>query len=114
MPILLAALLACLMLSTTAAAQEAPPADLDERVGLLFHIGMTALTEAEQADSDDAREKLYDRAIAAFRLILVNRPGAHTGAPGTGANVLHQGTRRVGAAAFRTGAGRWGAAAGGR
>ena len=74
MPILLAALLACLMLSTTAAAQEAPPADLDERVGLLFHIGMTALTEAEQADSDGAREKLYDKAIAAFRMILVNRP----------------------------------------
>ena len=74
MPILLAALLACLMLTTTPAAQEAPPADLDERVGLLFHIGTTALTEAEQADSDDAREKLYDRAIAAFRMILVNRP----------------------------------------
>ena len=74
MPTLLAALLACLMLSTTAPAQEAPPADLDERVGLLFHIGMTALSEAEQADSDDEREKLYDRAIAAFRMILVNRP----------------------------------------
>ena len=57
-----------------ATAQETPPADLDERVGLLFHIGMTALTEAEQADSDDAREKLYDKAIAAFRMILVNRP----------------------------------------
>ena len=41
MPIVLAALLACLMLSTTVAAQEVPPADLDERVGLLFHIGMT-------------------------------------------------------------------------
>ena len=74
MPIVLAALLACLMLTTTAAAQETPHADQDERVGLLFHIGMTALTEAEQADSDDAREKLYDRAIAAFRMILVNRP----------------------------------------
>ena len=74
MPILLAALLACLMLSTTAVAQETPPADLDTRVGLLFHIGMTALEEAEQADSDDEREKLYDRAIAAFRMILVNRP----------------------------------------
>ena len=74
MPIFLAALLACLMLSTTAMAQEAPPADLDERVGLLFHIGMEALVEAEQVDSDDERDKLYNRAIAAFRMILVNHP----------------------------------------
>ena len=74
MPILLAALLACLMLTTTAAAQETPEADDDHRVTALFHIGMTALAEAEQADSDDARQDLYDKAIAAFRLILVNRP----------------------------------------
>ena len=74
MPILLAALLACLTLSTTAVAQEAPDADMDQRVGILFHIGMTALAEAEQADSDDEKEKLHDRAIAAFRMILVNRP----------------------------------------
>ena len=74
MPIVLAALLACLILTTTAPAQETPHADQDERVGLLFHIGMTALAEAEQADNDEARQGLYDRAIAAFRLILVNRP----------------------------------------
>ena len=74
MPILLAALLACLMLTTTAAAQETPEADDDDRVTALFHIGMTALAEAEQADSDDARQDLYDKAIEAFRAILVNRP----------------------------------------
>ena len=75
MPILLAALLACLMLTTTAAAQETPEADDDDRVTALFHIGMTALAEAEQADSDNARQDLYDKAIDAFRAILVNRPG---------------------------------------
>ena len=74
MPTLLAALLACLMLSTTAAAQETPEADDDDRTAILFHIGTTALTEAGQADSDDARRELYDKAIAAFRLILVNHP----------------------------------------
>ena len=74
MPILLAALLACLMLTTTAAAQETPEADDDDRTAILFHIGTTALAEAEQADSDDARRELYDKAIAAFRLILVNHP----------------------------------------
>ena len=75
MPILLAALLACLMLTTTAAAQETPEADDDHRVTALFHIGMTALAEVEQADSDEARQDLYDKAIEAFRAILVNRPG---------------------------------------
>ena len=35
---------------------------------------MTALAASERADSDDARRELYDKAIAAFRLILVNRP----------------------------------------
>ena len=74
MPILLAALLACLMLTTTAAAQETPEADDDDRVTALFHIGMTALAEAEQADSDEARQDLYDKAIDAFRAILVNHP----------------------------------------
>ena len=70
----LAALLVCVLLTTTATAQEAPPRQLDERVGLLFHIGMKALAEAEQAGSDEARRDLYDKAIAAFRLILVNHP----------------------------------------
>ena len=35
---------------------------------------MQSLAAAEQADDDGARQELYDRAIAAFRLILVNRP----------------------------------------
>ena len=74
MPILLAALLACLMLTTTAAAQETPEADDDDRTAILFNIGMQALDAANQADSDDARRELYDKAIAAFRLILVNHP----------------------------------------
>ena len=74
MPTLLAALLACLMLSTTAMTQEAPPVDLDERVGILFHIGTTTLAEAEQTDDEAERRRLYDKAIAAFRMILVNHP----------------------------------------
>ena len=69
----LTALLACMMLAAAAHAQETPP-DRDDRTAVLFRIGMTALTEAEQAGSDDARLELYDKAIAAFRLILVNRP----------------------------------------
>ena len=74
MSIVLAALLACLMLTTTAAAQETPEADDDDRTAILFNIGMQALDAANQADSDDARRELYDKAIAAFRLILVNHP----------------------------------------
>ena len=74
MPILLAALLACLMLTTTAAAQEAPNGTDDDRTAILFHIGTTALAEAGQAESDEARDELYDKAIVAFRLILVNHP----------------------------------------
>ena len=69
----LAVLLACIPLATAARAQEEPP-QRDNRADILFHVGMTALAEAEQADSDAARRELYDRAIAAFRLILVNRP----------------------------------------
>ena len=69
----LAVLLACIPLATAARAQEEPP-ERDNRAEILFHVGMTALAAAEQADSDAARRELYDRAIAAFRLILVNRP----------------------------------------
>ena len=69
----LAALLACVLLAVAAHAQETPPERID-RTAALFHIGMTALSEAEQVDSDKARQELYDKAIAAFRLILVNRP----------------------------------------
>ena len=67
------ALLACVLLAVAAHAQEAPP-EHDARTAALFHIGMQALIEAEQTDSDGARRELYDKAIAAFRFILVNHP----------------------------------------
>ena len=69
----LAALLTYLLLASAATAQEAPP-ERDNRTASLFRIGMTALDAAGQADSDEARQELYDKAIATFRLILVNRP----------------------------------------
>ncbi len=67
-------LLACVILAAAAHAQEAPPLDGDDRIAALFRIGTAALAEAEQADGEKARRALYDKAIAAFRLILVNRP----------------------------------------
>ena len=71
----LAALLVCISMTAAATAQEAPLGAGDkDRDAILFDIGMRTLDEAGQADSDDAREKLYDKAIAAFRIILVNRP----------------------------------------
>ena len=71
MTTLLAALLACLVLTTTPiTAQEQE----DEWVAALFRTGMTALDAAGRADSDTARHELYDEAIEAFRAILVNRP----------------------------------------
>ena len=71
----LAALLVCISMTAAATAQEAPLGAGDkDRDAILFGIGMRTLDEARQADSDDAREKLYDKAIAAFRIILVNRP----------------------------------------
>ena len=71
----LAALLVCILLAAVANAQEeAPGAGGDDRTAILFRIGMTALTEAKQADGEKARRALYDRAIAAFRLILINHP----------------------------------------
>ena len=65
-----------LILTTTTAAQDATPsADaMAERTGILFDIGTEALAEADEADSDDERRRLHDRAIAAFRRILVDRP----------------------------------------
>ena len=69
----LAALLASIPFAFAVHAQEAPP-ERDDRTTILFRIGMTALAASERADSDDARRELYDKAIAAFRLILVNRP----------------------------------------
>ena len=72
MTTLLAALLACLIL-TTAAAQDAPPSG-DDRTAALFQVGMVALAEAEQVGDNAARRELYDKAIEAFRSILINRP----------------------------------------
>ena len=74
MPTVLAAVLACLLLTTIAAAQETPDGAEDARTTTLFLTGMMALTEAEQVDDEAARRELYDEAIEAFRAILVNRP----------------------------------------
>ena len=72
---IVAAFLLCISLPAVATAQEAPLGAGDkDRDAILFGIGMRSLEEAEQADSDEAREQLYDKAIAAFRIILVNRP----------------------------------------
>ena len=70
----LAALLACLMLTTIAHAQETTDPQLDERTALLFEIGMTALAAAELIDDEAERHALYDEAIEAFQTILVSRP----------------------------------------
>ena len=74
MPILLAALLACLTLTTIAAAQETTESQLDERTELLFRVGLTALAVAELTGDEAERSQMYDEAIEAFRTILVNRP----------------------------------------
>jgi len=73
MRMLLAAVVACLVLMTIVAAQEDPSAE-DERTARLFDLGMTALEIAERTDGESARSELYDKAIEAFRTILVNRP----------------------------------------
>ena len=70
-----AVLFVCVCLAAAATAQETPlGAGDEERDAILFGIGMKALEEAAQAETDEAREALYDKAIAAFRIILVNRP----------------------------------------
>ena len=69
----LAALPTCILLASTAPAQEAPPEE-GGRIAALFEIGMAALAEAEQTGDEAERRLLYDKAIAAFRAILVNRP----------------------------------------
>ena len=73
-PALVALLMGICLATASSAQEEAPPPERDNRTAILFHLGTRALAEAQQADSDDARQKLYDRAIAAFRLILINRP----------------------------------------
>ena len=73
MQIVLAALLACLVL-TTAVAQEEQVGAADEPTARLFDLGMTALELAERTDNNAERRELYDKATQAFRAILVNRP----------------------------------------
>ena len=77
MPTLLAALLACLMLTTIAAAQEEAPRWQRgrARTDVLFQIGMTMLEAAGRTDDEARRRELYDAAIESFRDILINRPG---------------------------------------
>jgi len=70
---LLAALLACLML-TTAAAQEAPRGADDVSTDVLFQLGMTMMEAAARTEDEARRRELYDEAIEAFRDILINRP----------------------------------------
>ena len=70
----LAALPLCILLVSAATAQQPPETTDNDRIAILFDIGMAALAEAEQTDDRAARRQLYDKAIAAFRLILVNRP----------------------------------------
>ena len=70
---LLAAVVACLVL-TTAVAQEEPGTTVEERTARLFDLGMTALEIAERTDSSATRRELYDKAIEAFRAILINHP----------------------------------------
>ena len=63
MRMLLAAVVACLVLTTMATAQEEQGTTVEGRTAQLFTLGMEA---AEAGD--------YDSAIQAFRAILVNRP----------------------------------------
>ena len=77
----LAALLACFMLTTATAqetqngAQNGADGVVNERTTLLFEIGMTALAAAELTGDEAERHELYDKAIDAFRAILVTPPG---------------------------------------
>ena len=110
----LAALLVGTCLVTTASAQEEAPPERDNRTAILFHVGMQALAAVERADSDEARRDLYDKAIAAFRLVLVNRPELIRVRLELARTFFLKGQDGLGAAALRAGAGRRGAAAGGR
>ena len=56
MRMLLAAVVACLVLTTIAAAQEDPGAE-DERTARLFDLGMTALEIAERTDGEADAER---------------------------------------------------------
>ena len=73
-PTLLALFLIVCLVTITGAQEESRSPEVDDRTAILFRIGMRSLAAAEQADDEGARQELYARAIAAFRLILVNRP----------------------------------------
>ena len=74
-------LLLSLALHAPAAAQRvtpqanAPANDDRHGISVAFRTGMAALKAAELVTEPDARSDLLDRAIAAFRAILVRRPG---------------------------------------
>ena len=70
----LAALLVCILLAAAANAQEAQPPERDERTANLFAAAMAVLAAAEQTENEQARQGLYDEAIAALRRILINHP----------------------------------------
>ena len=66
--------LLCLVFIDPCVAQEESSGTVDERIAALFHVGMTAMEEADRTDNNTTRRELYDKAIEAFRTILVNRP----------------------------------------
>ena len=67
-------LLACMLLVPAMGNVTAQDATQPDRIDLLFEIGMTAMSGAELTDSDVERREFYDKAITAFRRILVDRP----------------------------------------
>ena len=67
-------LLACTLLVLATGNVTAQDATQPDRIDLLFEIGTTAMTGAELTDSDVERRAFYDKAIAAFRRILIDRP----------------------------------------
>ena len=70
----LACALAVLLASAAIAQDDTPGIGDDQRNALLFRIGMESLEQAAQTADEAERHKLHDKAIAAFRMILVNRP----------------------------------------
>ena len=67
-------LLGCILFGFPGVCPGITATEGDDRTAILFQVGMQSLAAAGQADDEDARQEHYDRAIAAFRLILVNRP----------------------------------------
>ena len=83
-------------------AQEDRPDQTDVR----FLLGLAASRRSQDRRvGDDEREALLDEAIAAFRSILIKRPGTGARAPGTGPGLLSERRGPVGPRAFRAGSG---------